>query len=200
MRNYFSTRGIQYNYVANGNSGVLYAMGANDVDLLAEINLTNAAVIANFDPLPVTFTYPNGAVTVYWLLDKVNFMSLVNFTTGIDALRVDAILRDQFHPKPIWPSLLAPAETPRKTGWKDEAGVSRKPQGSEGGTPIPTQGFNFPVDFLSSLVLIYQRLLEVGQSGLASQLAVFIAKIVRKQSIDTKALQALLDRAAPFVS
>jgi hypothetical protein len=189
LRNYIFTVGIQYHYDANGNSGDLFAMGSNNVDLKTEIDQTNASIITAFDPTPVTFTYPNEAVTVYWTLDKQNFMRFLRFQTGIDAIRVDALVNNP----PLWASLRAPAKTPRKTGWTDRDGVKRKPPPSEDGKESDFSGAEGLVEALNGLLRLAADFTAMKEVRKSEIVLYAYNQVIKGTWAITQAIQYLID-------
>jgi hypothetical protein len=189
VRNYIWTVGIRYNYDANGNTGEVFAFGSNNVDLKTEIDQNNLALTNAFDPLPVTFTYPNDAVTVYWVLDKTNFMRFLRFQTGIDAIRVDALVNSP----PLWPSLRAPAKTPRKTGWTDAAGVKRKPPPSEDGKELDFSGAAGLLEALQGFLKLAADFTAMKQVRKASIVVYAYNQVIKQVWSITQAIQYLID-------
>ncbi len=103
-----------------------YAIGRNDVDLKSQIDLINAANLANL-PLNWTqeYTYDRDAMTMYFLLDKDSLM--VIYQTFAANFVSDAVANQP----PFYPVLVNPQTSPKYTGWKDPLGIRRKPPPSD---------------------------------------------------------------------
>jgi len=103
-----------------------YAIGRNDVDLKSEIDIQNNLFLSS---LPANWTiepfYPNEAMTMYFVLDKDSLMVTIK---AFASVFVSDVVANQ---PPAFPILVNPKTSPRYTGWKDPAGVTRKPPPSD---------------------------------------------------------------------
>src|SRR5258708_2130863 len=127
MRNYFSTRGMQWRcflfddtHNPQGDFPVC-GIGRDDVDLQSEIQIANAAIVSGLPPLwTAEFTYDREPMTMFFLLDKDSFM--VTAKGFASTFVSDAVANSP----PAFPILVNPKTSPRYTGWKDPAGVARR--------------------------------------------------------------------------
>jgi hypothetical protein len=132
LRNYFFTRQLLWHVFVfdefhnpQGDFPV-YQIGRNDVDLQSQVQIQNAAIAASQPPnWTVEFTYDFEPRTVYILLDKESLFKF--FIAFQPTLVADAFLNSP----PFFPMLVNPETSPRYTGWKDPAGVERKPAPSD---------------------------------------------------------------------
>lgn len=86
MRNYFKLRALKWHLHATDGVGnintELYVFARDDSDLLARVAEIEAQNRAALPAWTFDFTYPNPPLDYYWMLDKSNFINLLN----LDAL------------------------------------------------------------------------------------------------------------------
>lgn len=97
----------------------IYALGGDDNDLLAEVKKAEDSVISGLPALWTAEFLWTDASTVYWLLDKDNFIFIWKTLVSFFGPHI-------FLDNPqIFSVLINPKQSPRYTGWKDLDGVAR---------------------------------------------------------------------------
>src|SRR5258707_11038270 len=124
MRNYFSTKGLAWRAFLFDDTHSpqgdfpLFAIGRNSPDLKTQVDIQNSSVTSGLPPLwTVEFTYDVSELTIFFTLDKENFMVIAQAFAGSFVL--DAISNQP----PFYPLLVNPKTSPRYTGWRDEVKI-----------------------------------------------------------------------------
>ena len=134
MRNYVSFFVLEWTQIQSGpppTPSAQWAVGADEDDLWIVVKNLNQGFLDGTDPNG-TFEYPNDPQQAYLLLDK---NTLLNLFQGPDKTNSPAAFM-------LWDSIIAPSQgriqffrtipdSPRDTGWTDDAGVKRNPPPSE---------------------------------------------------------------------
>jgi len=141
----------------------LYAVGGDDDDLAENVQYQLGQVSDQFPPQyqPWTVETKGEAQNVYFLFDKANVVSM--FKTAPTFFWNFSVQWQGNIEAPMLESLLAPAETPRKTGWKDSSGVKRAPPPSEIAGYDLFKTLYVSLDVVSPLVNLIAALRKAGR-------------------------------------
>jgi hypothetical protein len=185
LRNYFFTKEIVYHATYSGGDFQVFALGGDDEDLAEQIAITNANLVNSIPD--VVFDYPGPAHTVYWLLDKKNF------------LRIWKDLQDFFVTQtllaspPLYDVLINPKQSPRYTGWKDVDNVRRDPAPSDKRKRPDFRGAAGLVEALQGLLKLASDLTAMKEVRKAGIVLYAYSQVIKQVWSITQAIQYLID-------
>jgi hypothetical protein len=189
MRNYFRYFFRDVHGTINDGGGLFpwdsFGYGASQEAVDASVQFQIDDTIKN---LPPGWTLEDVKIddtkTVFFLLDAANFNLLV---TGIPNYFYDIGTKNL----PYYKGLSQITDTPRYTGWKDEAGVKREPP------PTDFKGAKQIGNVISSTIqqlgFLASKLITAGQPALAQRVANVILQIIQNKSVDQVVLNKLFD-------
>jgi hypothetical protein len=160
----------------------LYVNAPSDLELTQQIALFIEGLQS--DPDNKNITVPIRG-PVYWLMDKYNLFFALD-KSGIELKLLGFTI----------PWLMFPGENnepnPRE-GWKDAAGVERKPTPSDKGAGFTSlSAHNVQVSFITGIGILIQQLTALGFTALAKQLSDLAGKIILGEPVDPAKWEALL--------
>jgi hypothetical protein len=194
MRNYIFTKGItwqiEYFDDTHTSQGTVpgFAIGRNNVDLKTQIDEYNASFLSSLPPnWSIEPTYPTDSMTMYFLLDKESFMVILK--QFAQSFILDAVANQPT----FFPMEVNPKETPRKTGWKDPAGVKRDPPPSESRKRGDFRGAAGLLEALQGLLTLAADLTRIRRVREASIVIYAYNQVIRQVWSITQAIQYLID-------
>jgi len=198
LRNYVSTRFLQYNLHGDDGGGgtidlVTTSAGRNDEELGNNVVENIAFQEQINDPTHIytwTVTYPNPTTTVYWQLDSRNISTFANYLA--DFLYIGVVSLGNIPQLGICKAKLGTDYTPRK-GWTDDAGVKRLPTPTDARKKSNFSGAAGLLEALNGLLKLASDLTAMREVRKASIVLYAYNQVIKQVWSITQAIQYLID-------
>jgi len=169
----------------------LHAIGQDEDDLNVDAERRRADVESQYPVAYSPFSLTRAeSIPVYFFFDKFTFVNFIQ--QGLQEVMWGFAVAPTPPQVSLWKNVANPDESPRYTGWTDDAGEKHDPPPSDKGTGATKQLGN--LTFLSILEIVLNRLEAHGRLYV-DELSGIIAEIVLGKPWDSDLLTKIIDYA-----